>query len=73
MSWMLQDPSPGLILLGLVALVALVLLFWRSRESFVDLERRGHPRNERRDRSARPGPRTRIREWLDPRTDRRDD
>ena len=70
---LLEDPSPALILLGLVAVVALVLLFWRSRESFVDLERRGHPREIRRDLSARPGPRTRIREWLDPRTGRRED
>ncbi len=72
-AWMVEDPPAWLVVAGLVALVVLVMLFWRSRTSLSDLERRGDPRVKPRDLSARPGPRTRIREWLDPNTNRRPD
>lgn len=70
---MLADPPPWLVIAALVSVGVLVVLFWRSRDSLGDLERRGHPRNEPRNTSARGGPRARWRELFDPRTNQRDE
>jgi hypothetical protein len=66
MALLWDDPPMWFYVLGVLAVAGLVLLFWRARTSLSDLEGAGHPAAERRDRSARQGPRTRVREWLDP-------
>ena len=70
---LLQDPPLWLVLLGILAAIGLAVLFWRGRSSLGDLDRRGHPSIQVRDRSARHGPQTRVREWIDPTATGRND
>ncbi len=70
---LLQDPPLWFVILGVVAMLGLVIGFWRSRSSLRHLDRRGYPEVEPRDRSAIEGPRARVGEWFDPNATGRDD